>query len=156
AGSVLVGVLQHARGAFGRLLQGNLNDLLDVLPRNLHRRATPARAAHPTAKGLIEEIGERRAATKEVLQVLFVHGAIFVARRGAPSCSARAGHGPAQELLGRGGAAGSAILLVLAPARPQLVVKPALLWIGEHLIGLVDLLEARLGRFVAGIDIGVI
>src|SRR6266550_480523 len=48
-------------------------------------------------------------------------------------------------------AAGFAVALIVAPARAQLVVEPALLGIGEDLVGLGDLLEARLGLAVAGI-----
>jgi hypothetical protein len=42
------------------------------------------------------------------------------------------------------------------PVLAKLVVAPPLVWIGEHLVGFVDFLEALLGCFVAGVHVGVI
>src|SRR5262249_6936913 len=53
------------------------------------------------------------------------------------------------------GTAGAAVVLVGSPVLPHLVVAAALLGIREHLVGLVDLLEARLGLFLAGVHVGV-
>src|SRR4029077_13026218 len=46
-------------------------------------------------------------------------------------------------------------LLVLLPARPELVVLLPLLRIAEDLVGLVDLLEPLLGRLVALVHVRV-
>ena len=56
----------------------------------------------------------------------------------------------------RAGPPGAARLLVHPPVGPELVVLPALVGIAEHLVGLVDLLELRLGRLVARIDVRVV
>ena len=47
-------------------------------------------------------------------------------------------------------------LFVLAPVGAELVVFPPLLGIAEDLVGLVDLLEARLSALVAGVDVGMV
>ena len=47
-------------------------------------------------------------------------------------------------------------LLVHPPVRSQLVVFLPLVGIAEHFVGLVDLLEFRFGRLVAGIDVGMV
>src|SRR5262249_58936880 len=65
---------------------------------------------------------------------------------GAPPAE-RAGSDPAW--------AAGARLLVGAPVRAELVVLLAFGGIAEHFIGFVDLLEARLGRLVARVDVGV-
>src|SRR5207245_1799124 len=114
-----------------------------ILPRHLHSPAPATRAAGPraAAKHLVEEIRERRATAEEILEILLAHGAVLVARTAGPAEAAR--RRATQELLRRGLSAGRTILLVLAPTRPQLVVQLALLGVGEHLVGLVDFLEAR-------------
>ena len=63
-----------------------------------------------------------------------------VAERGA------AGHGLALLLR----------LLVHPPVGAELVVLLALLGVAEHLVGLVDLLELRLGGLVAGVHVGMV
>jgi hypothetical protein len=63
-------------------------------------------------------------------------------------------HRPAAVI--EAGAAGRAPLLVHPPVGAQLVVLLPLLRIAEHLVGLVDFLELRLGRLVAGVDVGVV
>jgi hypothetical protein len=47
-------------------------------------------------------------------------------------------------------------LLDLLPIVAPAVVLLALLGIGEHRVGLADLLELRLGLLVAGVDVGVV
>src|SRR5699024_9556829 len=52
------------------------------------------------------------------------------------------------------GAAGAEV--GIHPGVAELVVAGALLLVGEHLIGLVDLLELGLGILVAGVQVGVV
>ncbi len=116
-------------GAVEGLLQGDLRGVLHVL--------APRRPA--TAKERLEDGLEGAAATaggpaEQVAQVegLTEPGAL------AP--------GPTR-LLER---------LRLLPLLPVAVVLPALLGVGQHLVGAVNLLEPLLGLLIAGVDIGVV
>jgi len=140
-------------------LQRDIDLLLDVLSRHLHGSAAGAgTASAATPEGLVEEVGKGIAVAEEVAQVVGVRGAILIARSARARPRPRAGEagGGAQELRGRGVTAAGAVLLVLTPLRPELVVERAFLGIREHLVGLVELLEARLGLLVAGVNVGVI
>src|ERR687895_644892 len=107
-----------------------------------------------TAEEGLEEVGERGLIAEEVAQVLVAGGAVLVAH--APR--ARIGEAAPLERLGpcAGCLLGALPLLVLPPARAELVVALALLGVAEHLVGLVELLEALLGLAIAGIDVGVV
>src|SRR5262249_10585158 len=132
--------------------EGDLDLVLEVaaaLADGLTARGRPAGTPGLAAKDRIKEVGERGALAEEVAHVVFGHGARLIAR------AARLGGAGADRPLAGGRARVGAILLILVPARPEVVVELALFGIGEHLIGLVDVLEARLGVFVAGVDVGV-
>ena len=131
------------RRAGVRLLEPDLGVAFDVRPAPGHPApsATGGRHIRLATEELLEEVAERRAVAEHPLELL-------------------GGHGPVAELIAaaegvRSRLAGPLPLLVLLPARTELVVLLALLGIAEDLVGLVDLLELVLGRLVALVHIGV-
>src|SRR5580765_5509042 len=132
------------------LFQIQFDLVLDVAAGLRARPRSPAPrlllAAAPE-KGA-EEVGERALVTSEhVGDFLLGHRTEAGAARGRRPLAAKR----ASRCL-----SGALRLLVLTPVRAQLVVFAALFRIAEHLVGLVDLLEAGLRRLVARIDVGVV
>src|SRR6202050_4811545 len=116
------------------LVQADLGVALDVLSATGHPPAPTRRAGRLRlgAEELLEEVAERRSIAEHALELV-------------------GGHGPIAELIAgpegvRTRLPGALPLLVLLPARTELVVLLALLRIAEDLIGLVDLLELVLGE----------
>src|ERR1019366_7336244 len=117
------------------VLQADLGLAFDVLAAARHAAslATGGEALRglPATEELLEEIAERRPGAEHALELVGRDGAV------------------AELLVAlewiRTRATGALPLLVLLPARSQLVVLLPLLGIAEHLIGLVDLLETILG-----------
>ena len=136
------------RGAGERLLEADIGVALDVLtaPRHPAPGATGGEAfrwlAGAPAEELLEEVAEGRAVAEHALELVW-------------------GYRPVPETLvpleGIGAwATGALPLLVLLPARTELVVLLALLGIAEDLVGLVDLLESIFGSLVALVHIRVV
>ena len=97
--------------------------------------------ASGAAEELLEEVAERGAVAEHALELV---------RRDRPVAEVLV----ALERIGPR-LSGALPLLVLLPARPELVVLLPLFRIAEHLIGLVDLLESILGGLVALVNVGV-
>ncbi len=87
--------------------------------------------------------------------MLWIDGEVLILPTASVEGARSGGPPPCRE--GRLATASRALpLVVLLPVSPQLVVLCALLWVREHLVGLVDLLELLLGRLVVGIHVGMV
>src|SRR4029450_13753512 len=126
--------------------------MLDVAPlASAAPAACPATggafgAAEPAAEERREEVGERVLIAEHLLHFFLRHraeAALAAADVDIPLTGKRIWR------------ARTFRLLVGTPVRAELVVFLPLGGIAEHLVRLVDLLELRLGRLVAGIDVGV-
>src|SRR5262249_38845852 len=106
------------------------------------------------AKEGLEEIRERVVAPEHLVHFFLGHRPVAALAAG----SAAEVHVESAELTGieAGAARRGASLLVGAPVRAQFVVFLALRRIAEDLVGLVDLLEAGLGRLVAWVHVGMV
>src|SRR5262249_38287322 len=123
--------LERARGALADLLERDVDLVLHILPGLLGLAPQQVlEPASPAEEGP-EEVGEA------------AHLLVLEAAHGDPRAP-------------RPAAAPRRDALVGLPVRAHLVVATALLGVGEHLVGLVDLLEARLGLAVAGVDVGMV
>src|SRR5262249_4211346 len=138
--------------------------LLDVAALPDVRGARLAGASAPACAGTrpaaaeegLKEVGERVVAPEHLVHLFLGHRAVAAF---AGTAAAEVDVPPATTELARiepAAAGAGARLLVGAPVRAQLVVLLPLRRITEHLVGLVDLLEAGLGCLVAGIDIRVV
>ena len=111
-------------------------------------RGRPAlRFGRAAAEERVEEVRERVLVAEDPPHLVFGHrpeAALAAADVHRPRAVAE---GARPALLLR--------LLVLAPVGAQFVVLAALVRVAEHLVGLVDLLEARLGGLVARVDVRV-
>ena len=142
------------RGAAVGVFEIQIDFLLDVATG---ARGAAAAAAGAPAGGFLftrsaaeermEEIGEGIGLAEHFAHFFFGHRAVAAAARrltaevGAPA----AGSGATGRRTG---------LLVLSPVGAELVVFLALGCVAEHFIGLVELLEAPLGRLVFGLTSG--
>ena len=138
---------QPARRAVVGVLEPQLDLLLDVAARRAGRapgRRAAARVAGPGPAALappknVWKKSENGSASPNISRI---SSSVIVRKPpGRPGCRASA--------RGRRHPPSGAGLLVHPPVGAELVVFLALLRIAEDLVGLVDLLEARLGRLVA-------
>ena len=114
----------------------------------------PGSGATAGPEHALEEVRERRLVPEHVSQVLIVDGPVLVAGAAGPL---RPEALPFERLPRRPAApCGPLPLLVLAPARADLVVLLALVGVGQDLVRLVDLLEALLGLLVPGVDVRMV
>src|SRR5262249_12893794 len=130
--------------------QGDLDRLLDICAALSgivpHRRAPATRATGSSGRGTtstekcLEEVGEASGILKVIGRTATAPSGAAPARRCGCTCTWRR----------------RSEAKLLRPVGSKSVVLMAFIWVREHLIGLVDLLEARLGRPVARIDIGMI
>src|SRR5215470_376291 len=147
---------QPAQGAVVDVFKSELELLFDVTPgagartpcalRAAAHIATETGAGAATEKRL-EEVGERAPVTEHLPHFLFGHRPVAAARRLAAEANVPL------RLTAKAGAGGH--VFVRTPIRAELVVLLAFLGITEDLVRLVDLLELRLGGFVAWIDVGM-
>src|SRR5262249_20608156 len=155
-----------ARRTVVDVFERQLDLLLDIAPVTCLLRARAAAAAAAASSRIaggraaeerLEEVGERVVVAEHLVHFCRRHRAVaaFAAR---PAAAERRVPAAASELarIEAGSAGPCAGLLVGAPVRAQLVVLLALRRIAEDLVRLVDLLELRLGRFVAGIHVRVV
>jgi hypothetical protein len=119
-----------------RLFEAEFYGGLDILPTHgkagASARATPG--TKPGTKQRLKKVAEATRATpgtEEVAKVTEINASAFPARRWGKI-------GPCLPMLA------------------ELVIALALLWIGEHCIGLPDLLELLLRALVARVDVRVI
>ena len=143
--------VERARGTCVCFAQADLHRLLQILATTrLGLVLEPARLRGTRAtKHLGEKVGKWGTAAKEVLQVL--RGAVAhvhaLAAWTSPRCL------PAIPVKVAGLAAGLPIAL---PLGAKAVVLFPLLWIGEDLVGLIDLFEALLRFAIARVDVGMV
>src|SRR3954470_7000300 len=156
-------VLQRdpAQRAVVRLVERELDGVLEV-----GADAGPAAAARApllaigratAAEERREEVGETAAAAAEqFFHLLLRYGPILAAAAGRvsagpPALEAAEAAEPAWEAL-----RARRHVLVGAPVGAELVVLAALVGVAEHLVGFVDLLEARFGHLVPGVHVRVV
>ena len=153
---------RHAAGrAVIRLFERQLDFVLDVAALLRARRAPlprrgRLRAAPPPPKNVRKksENGSSFPNSSCISSSVIVRYAARPAHVDVPGAAARR---TAAERVAAGEALALLLrLFVLAPVRPELVVLPPLVRVAEHLVRLVDFLEARLGRLVARIDVRVV
>jgi hypothetical protein len=137
---------EEAGGAPVGLLQGDLD--VDLLVR------APAGPGTPGA-GTIAEEG-REEVREAAVRVLAREPAVRAARAVRPRPGRSAGEPLREVRPGVGIDVGGLGLLVALPVGPEAIVQLALLGVAQDLVRLVDLLEARLGLGVAGVDVGVV
>ena len=154
---------QAPRRSAIRILERQIDRLLDVAP--LPRARGAARAAGAASGFALftarekraEEIGEGVFVAEQVAHLFSGHGAIAGALTGAaPAAEIDAPAAGVERRSAAGCAARTLRLLVHPPVRPELVIFFSLFRIAKHFVGLVDLLEPGLCRFVAGIDVGMV
>src|SRR6185436_13138229 len=137
------------------ILEAEVDLLLDVAAgagaraRTALAASRSARARTSAAEEGLEEVGERVLAPEHLVHFFLRHRAVAAAAAATAEIDVPAARALARiEALARG-------LLVLPPVRAELVVLLALVGVAEDLVGLVDLLELRLGGLVARIDVRV-
>ncbi len=104
-----------------------------------------ARAPAGVAEDRAEDVAESAALAKEILHILGRDRPVL-----DPLPRIRAAAGPTR------GARFGPGRLSRRPVLPELVVKPSLLGVREHLVGFGELLEARLGLPVARVQVGMV
>src|SRR5262249_34647214 len=143
------------RRAVIRVFQPELDLVLNVAALSRGTAPAPARPSSRLlrtgpAEERVEEFGERIGFTEHLAHFIFGHRPETAAGLAAEV------HVPGATLEARPLSRPGACLLVHPPVGAKLVVFFALGWIAEHFVGFVDLLELRLRRLVAGVDVRMV